>query len=85
MPIQEKPAITDMMRGFLDNGGREHWAIKPELDAIERVKRTMADLSIGPNELTVRGPTYCPHCGAPPAEHHNGVCLRFPAMQPPLA
>lgn len=45
----------------------------------------VADSHKHPNDMTVRGPTYCAHCGAPIAEHSNGVCLRFPAMQPPLA
>lgn len=39
----------------------------------------VADSPKHPNDMTVRGPTYCPHCGAPLAEHSNGVCPQFPA------
>lgn len=55
-------------------------------DAIDALpQRTMADLYSHPNDIGARGAIYCPHCGAPDTEHSNGVCMRFPAMQPPLA
>jgi hypothetical protein len=79
------PELTASLGDAMHEAGRDYVKHGPAGNTVLPNGKTWSEIFSHPNDIGARGATYCPHCGAPAAEHSNGVCMRFPAMQPPLA